>query len=223
MACRWSLWRRSRVNRPRAGLRRNHSALRNNRLARCGLGRSCRSWRTGSSLWRRSGSFWLCRRRYDGRCRWMCRRCNNHRGRRSWFFRRGWWRNHGRGLPRRRRNHSPFRLRCRRFGRNNCRRRLLRCWGQRSGRRCRFLRNRRCRLRRDCGCRGRRTRWWRRRLLLLLLSFPEQLGNIARLGDLGEINLRLHFRGSRSLSGTRAGFRRKVLPHPFRFILLKRA
>ena len=220
MGSRWSLRRRSCVNRPRAGLRRNHSALRDNRLSRRWLGRSRRCWRTGCCLRRRSRSFWLCRRRCNCCCGRMRGRRNNHGRRRCGFFRSRGRRNYGRRLSRRRRDHSGlFRLRRSRFRRNNgCR--LLRCRSRRCGRSCRFLRSRSCRLYRGCRRRGRRPRW---RLLLLLLSFPEQLGDVARLGDLGEIDLRLHFRGSRSLFGSRAGFRRKVLPHPFRFILLKRA
>jgi hypothetical protein len=57
--------------------------------------------------------------------------------------------------------------------------------------------------------------------LLLLLALFEQLHNVARLGNLGEINLRLYLAGGRSLSAGRAGFRCKVLSHLFSFVLLK--
>jgi hypothetical protein len=57
--------------------------------------------------------------------------------------------------------------------------------------------------------------------LLLLLALLEQLHNVARLGNLGEINLRLNLAGGRSLSAGRAGFCCKVLSHPFSFVLLK--
>jgi hypothetical protein len=60
-------------------------------------------------------------------------------------------------------------------------------------------------------------------MLLLFLSFTKQPGNIAGLGNLGEIDLRLYFCGSRPLSWSRAGFCRKVLADPFSFIFLKRA
>ena len=202
----WSLRRWSRVNRPWAGLWRNHSALRDNRLARCWFGRRSRSgWRTGRCLWWRSRSFRLSwRRRYC--CCWRMRgRSNNHRRRRSWFFRRRWRRNYRRGLPRRRRDYSAlFRLRRSRFRCNN-RRGLLcgRSWKR--GRRCRFYRSRYCGLCRSCGCRSRRPRRSCGKLLLLL-SFSQLPGYIAGLGNLGEIDLRLYICGSRPLFCGRAGF-----------------
>lgn len=197
-------------------MRRDHSPLRHNRLTRRWLYRRS-GMRSLSACWslRRRGSFLLRWRRRD-RCRW---RSNNYCRRRCRFF-------HGRW---RRRNHSRWRH----LGR----------W------RCddyRFFRSRRCRFghhdRRFCNrgrwrrsrnwwfnrCRrgwlGHYWRRWRRwssgRLLLLLLLFPEQPRNIARLGDPGEIDFRLNIRRWRSLSCSRAGLGYNVLAHPFSLILL---
>jgi hypothetical protein len=58
-------------------------------------------------------------------------------------------------------------------------------------------------------------------MLLFLLALPQQLHDIAGLGDFGEVNLRLHFRRRRPLPGGGAGLGRKVLTNLFRFILLK--
>ena len=171
-----------RVNGTRPCLRRNHSSLRHNRLARYRLGRrrSC-----GSSL--RSCRHWRRCRRFL-RCRW--RRCNNN-----------CWRMSGRG------DHN-----CGRSGRLfSCRRRchgrcLHLCW--RSSRR---------------GCCNRRFGRRRGRMLLLLLSLPEQPCYVARLGNLGEVDLRFDLGRGRFFPRRRAGPGRKMLSYPYRFIFLNRA
>jgi hypothetical protein len=208
--------RRSGVNRTRAGLWRNHSALRNNRLAGCWLGRSRGSnWSCRLGRRSRCRSFRRCRRRRS-HCR--CRRRNYHCRRRSRLFCR--WRSdhHGGRLGHRRRDDDGFFRRKRsRFRHHNCSRFLC----GRNGR-C----NRRLRLhRRRCGWLGRywryrnRTGGGRRWLLLLLFALPEQSRHVSGLMYLGEIDLRLGFsRGF--LFGPRAGLRGEMPAHPFRFILL---
>ena len=61
------------------------------------------------------------------------------------------------------------------------------------------------------------------RMLLLLLSFSEQPGYVARFGDLGEVNLRFNLCRGRSFPRRRAGPGRKMLSYPYRFIFLNRA
>ena len=203
-------------------MRRNHSSLRHNGLAgrwlwrrsRSRLHIRCRSRSFRLRLWRHNCRRWRLRRRRNHdrwrRCRFFRgRRRRNHRRRRSRF---GRWR----------RDYSSL-FCCRRCGLGNNNRRLNYRWRCRCSRCLRFSSRRRyCRLanrwRRCCSRPHRRCR----RLVLLLLSFPEQPRYVAGLGDLGEIDLRLDVRRRRPLSYSRAGFGRKVLAHPFRFILLKR-
>lgn len=221
----------SRVNRPRACLRRDHAPLRNNGLAGRRLRRSC----CGSGRSRR-----LCS---HGRCRFICRsgsgrgfrrRCNNCRGRlrlrrrrcdhdcgrcRRFFnfflcWRSRRWRDNWRRLARRRHNYRTLNSWRGSFGRNFFRCRRLRCNSRRG------LRLRRSRRRRfHHGCRPRRRRW----MLEFLLPLFQQSRNIARLGNLGEIDLRLDLWRRSSLPGGSPGFRDKVSPDLFRFIGLDRA
>jgi len=60
-------------------------------------------------------------------------------------------------------------------------------------------------------------------MLLLLLALLQQFQNIAGLGDPGEIELGFNFRLAGLLPGRRRGLRRKMLPHLFRFVILKGA
>jgi hypothetical protein len=71
-----------------------------------------------------------------------------------------------------------------------------------------------------CDGRRRLNRWGR---LLLLLSFPEQLHHVARLGNLGEIDLRLDLRRGGLLPRGRAGFGRQVFSYSFGFVLFNGA
>jgi len=56
-----------------------------------------------------------------------------------------------------------------------------------------------------------------------LLPLFQQLHDIARLGDLGEIDLRLDLRLRGSFPGGRAGLGGKMLPDSFRFVNFNRA
>jgi len=180
--------RRRGVNRTRSCLRRDHSSLLHNRLARYGLGRR-RRWRSRllSCLcrWSRCWRFLRCRWRRGNYHGWrMCGRSHHHCGRSGRFFNWG-RRNHcrHRRLRHWRCDHNTsFRCRSSRFRRYNWR--FFGCWRLRS--RSGWFHRRRWRGRR----RGNR-RPDRRcgRMLLLLLSFPEQPCYIARLGDLGEVDL----------------------------------
>ena len=190
--------RRRRVNRSRAGLRRNHSSLLHNRLARHGLGGRRRSRSRLLTCFCRWGRCKRLLRRSWRRCNyhgWRMRGRSNHNcGRSGGLFNCG-RRNHcrRRRLHHRRCDHNTsFRCRSSRFGRYNCW--FLRCWrlDNRSGR---FhgdrWRGRRCgngRPGRRCG-----------RMLLLLLSLSEQPCYIARLGDLGEVDLGFDLRRGCSL------------------------
>jgi hypothetical protein len=214
-----SLRRRSRVDRPWAGLRRDHSSL-SNRLPGNGFYRSRGRWCLGSCCGSGRSSRRLRRnslRRCCSRGR-MCRRSHNNRGRRSRLLRRR-WSHHGRrnGLGcRRRDNNAAFCRRCSWF-RGNLSRPLRR-----------RRRGLRYRLRRRSGGRrlggsNRRPGRRRGRLVLLLLFLLEQSQHVAGLGDLGKINLRLDLwrgcpfpRGRTALGG-------KVLAHPLRFVLLNGA
>jgi hypothetical protein len=60
-------------------------------------------------------------------------------------------------------------------------------------------------------------------MLLLLFALPQQTSDIARLGNLGEINLRLDLGSSRGLFLGGCGGLGKMLPYFFRFIIFKRA
>lgn len=223
--------RRRCIHRARAGLRRNHAALRNNWLLRWRLdyhlrrlfrgsywrlllGRRCRGLRRG------------CRRRYD-HSDWCLRR--SLRRRRNYYCRRSCrFLGHGRRWRRCRlfgwRNHHSSLL-CR--GYYSCNGHL---WPDKSGF---FLhgwlgrnrRSRRLRFRRGNHCwrghhRARRRGW----VLLLLLPFAKQPGHIARLGYLGKINLGLDLRGRRPLTGSgRARLGRKMPPERFCLIRFNRA
>lgn len=194
-ASRRSAWRsctrrRRGVNRTRPGLRRNHSSLLHNRLARHGLRRrrSRSSLRTGSCNRWRCRSFWCWRR---NNC---CGRSDHNcgRGRRLFNWRR---RNHYR---RRRLHHgrcdhnTSFRCRSSRFRRYNSR--FLSCLRLCSRSGC-FHGSRGCSGRCGNGRPGRRCG----RMLFLLLSLSEQPCYVARLGDLGEVYLRLDLSRGRSL------------------------
>jgi hypothetical protein len=182
--------RRRGVNGTRSCLRRDHSSLLHNRLARYGLGRRRRG--RGRLLaclcrWRRCGRLLRCRWWWCNYHGWRMRgRGDHHRGRSGRLFN-GWRRNYCR---RRRLDHgrcdhnTSFRCRSSRFGRYNgwflsC----LRLWG-RSG----WFHGNRWRGR----CCGGNRRPGRRcgRMLLLLFSLPQQPCYVARLGDLGEVDLR---------------------------------
>jgi hypothetical protein len=56
--------------------------------------------------------------------------------------------------------------------------------------------------------------------MLVLLSLPEQLHYIARLGNLRQVNFWFDLRSGRLLARRRTGLGGKILSHPFRFILL---
>lgn len=56
-----------------------------------------------------------------------------------------------------------------------------------------------------------------------LLPLPQQLHNIAWLGDLGEIDLRLDLRLRGFFPGGRAGLGGEMLPDSFRFVNFYRA
>ena len=203
-------------------LRRDHPSLLRDRLARYRLRRRRRS---GSALrsgcccrWRRCRRFlrW-CLWRRNNYCRRMCGRSDHYCGRSGRLF--NWRRrNHcrRRRLYYRRCNHSTsFRCRSSRFGYRSgglfCRRR----------RRCRRRFHGRRRSSRWSGSDGRFSRR-RGRMLLLLLSFPEQPCYVARLGDFGEVDFRLDLGSGRSFPRGRAGSGRKMLSYPYRFILLNR-
>jgi len=213
-----SLWRWGRVDRPWAGLRRDHSSL-SNRLAGNGFYRSRGRWCLGSCCGsgRSSRRLRSRGRRCCSRGR-MCRRSHHNRGRRSRLLHRR-RRYHGRrnGLGcRRRDNNAAFCRRCSWFHGNLSRplRRRRRGW------RCRLWRRNRGRR---LGGSKRRSGRRRGRLVLLLLFLLEQSQHVAGLGDLGKINLRLDLwrgcpfpRGRTALGG-------KVLAHPLRFVLLNGA
>jgi hypothetical protein len=190
-------WRR--VYRPRAGLWRNHSSLLHNRLAGYGPARRRRrstlracccprrcNGRLGLGGWRWSND--CCRRMY-GRDNHNCRRSGRlFKWRRRNHYRRDWF-------DQRRCNHNTsFRCRSSRFGDYNSR--LLCCWRSCHRRRCFHGR------RRSNGCcaSGRRFRLWCGRMLLVLLSLPEQFHYVARFGDLRKVNLRFDLCRGRSFS-----------------------
>jgi hypothetical protein len=160
-----------------------------------------RLWRR---RWRRRCCFSGCwRRRFSDRRR----RRDHDRGRSCGLLSRRW----------RRRGRNYYRLGCRRRHHNSpFRRGRLGCDHSgflRGGSSYRLLhgrwRSRRCR---------RRGFHRGRRVLLLLLSFFQQLQNVARFGDFGEVNLGLNLgRGRLFLSG-RGRLGGKVLPDSFRFI-----
>jgi hypothetical protein len=213
---------RSCIHRTRPCLRRNHSSLLHNRLARYRPGRRRRSWsflRAGSHWGRCRRLLRCCRRRRNHHCRRMCRRSDHYCWRSGRLFNRR-RRNHCRRgrLNHRRCNHSTsFRCRSSRFGHYHgwlfCR------W--RSCRRRRSFHGRR----RSSGWSGRGRRFGRRRgrMLLLLLSLSEQPCYVARLGDLGEVNLRFDLCRGRSFPRRRTRPGRKMLSYPYRFIFLNRA
>jgi hypothetical protein len=223
-AWRGSTRRRRGVNGTRACLRRDHSSLLHNRLARCGLGRR-RRWRSRllSCLcrWSRCWRFLRCRWRRCNYHGWrMCGRSHHHGGRSGRFFN-CWRRNHcrrRRRLHHRRCDHNTF-FRCwnSRFRRYN--RWLFNCWRLCSRSGCFYWSCGRGRSRGNHGRPGRRCG----RMLLLLLSLPQQPCYIARLGDLGEVDLGFDLCRGCSLPRRRARPGRKMLSHLFRFILLNRA
>ena len=214
--------RRCLINRTWTGLRCDHSPLWNDRLLRRGLGcsrrrsarrrwccrfrgRLSRNRRLWSRLSRRrcyyhcrwSSGFFGCSRSGRRRNRWRCgfcrRRCNDNGSFRSWCYR--FWR-----------NHCGLFLRGRRRTDRRCGRCGLRWWRGRTHRR------RRCRP----GLRS----WG---MMLLLFALAQQTSDIARLGNLGEIDLRLDLGSSRVLLlGDRGGLG-EMLPYLFRFIVFKRA
>jgi hypothetical protein len=213
---------RSCVHRTRPCLRRNHSSLLHNRLARYRLGRRRRSrssLRTYSH-WRRCWRLLRCYRRWRNHDCWrMSGRRDHYCGRSRGLFwrRRNYYCRCGR-LYYGRCNHSTsFRCRSSRFGHYNgwffCRWRSYR-WGRR------FYGDRR-----SSGWSGHGGRFGRRRgrMLLLLLSFSEQPCYVTRLGDLGEVNLWFDLCRGRSFTRRRAGPGRKMLSYPYRFIFLNRA
>jgi hypothetical protein len=221
-------WRRRRINRARASLRRDHAALRNQRLLRNRLGR--RSCRSGWLSTRRSSGRLRCRccrrrrslgqRLHCWRLLWLSWRWSYHHGRRRGrFLCCGGWRrrrNNRRRLARRRNHNRSLRhgwlynrfFRDRRLCRNRSWRRLLRF--RRSCCRRRFGRRR-------CGS-GRRDR-----MLHLLLPFFQQPQHVSRLLRLGEVDLRLDIRRSGLVPGSRAGFGREILPDLHRFIFFNGA
>src|SRR6185437_7549538 len=95
-----------------------------------------------------------------------------------------------------------------------------------------FCRGRSCRRRRGFHGHWRSSRWGghgrrfgrrRGRMLLLLLSLSEQPCYVARLGNLGEVDLRFDLCRGRSFPRRRPGPGRKMLSYQYRFILLNRA
>ena len=147
----------------------------------------CRRWRCRRLL--RCCRWW--RNHYCWRmCRWRDHYCWRSCGLFNWRRRR---RNHcrRRRLDHGRCNHSTsFRCRSSRFCKHNSR---LFC-RRRSWRRSFYGR------RRSSGWSGSDRRFGRRpgRMMLLLLSFSEQPCYVARLGDLGEVNLRFDLCSGRS-------------------------
>ena len=228
-----SCWarRRSCVDGARTSLWCNHAPLRDDGLARCGLGRNCcRSGRSGG-LRRHGGCRFICA---SGSGRSFRRRCNDRRGRlrlsrrRSYYDRRGrcsflnffldWrsrrWRDNRRCLTGRGHNHRTFSN-----GRGSFRSSFFRC------RRWRCSSRGGLRLRRggDRGFhhgRGTRRGCW---MLEFLLPLFQQLRDIARFGYLGKIDLWLDLWRSRPFPGGSPGLCGEVFPDFFRFIGLDRA
>jgi hypothetical protein len=208
------------VYRTRTSLRRDHSPLLHNRLPRHGLARrrSRRSRRTRRGGGWSSRCFWL-RRWWRSCCCWrMYGRRDHNRGRTSRLFdRRRRYHSRRHRLDQGRCDHSTsFRCWCSRFRRNNG-------WFLRRWRRCRrrrFYGRYRCSRFGGNGRRPGRRRGW---MLLFLLSLSEQFHYIARLGDLGKVDLRFYFRSGRPLPRRGARLGGKVLAYTFRFILLNRA
>ena len=159
-----------------------------------------------------------CRRRLRNHHCWrICGRGDHYCGRSGWFF--NWWRRRNyclRGrLDHRRCNHSTsFRCRSSRFRHYNG---WLFCRWQSCRWRRRFYRDRR-----SSGRGGSDRHFGRRRgrMLLLLHSLPEQPCYIARLGNLGEVDLWFDLCRGRSFPRRRPGPGRKMLSYPYRFILL---
>jgi hypothetical protein len=215
--------RRCGVNRARACLRRDHAALRNQRLLRhrlgrwrrgnCGL-RARRYWLSLRGRWRRLG-------RHRNGCRQgrLCRRWRHHHGgRRCWLLccRRSRRRsNNGRRLARRRNYNRSFchcglghhGLFCHRR-RGNWRRGRLRLGRRNGGRRLGH---------------GRRRLGRRRWMLHCLLAFFQQLQHVTRLVRLGKVDLRLGVRRGGSFPGGRTALGREILPDLYRFILFNGA
>lgn len=211
------MWRRSRVDRPWARLRRNHSSL-PNRLAGNGLCRSrgrrclcsCCRGRSSRRLLRRGWRGWSGRRMYGwsydncGRCRRFFNRRRRHHGRRCRL-------DYGRCD-----HNTSFRCRCSRFRANGSG--LLRHWRRRrSGCFHRYYRGR------GLGGNSRRPGWRSGRLVLFLLFLLEQPHYVAGLGDLGKVDLRLDLGCGCSLSRGRTGLGGKMLAYLFRFVLLNGA
>ena len=171
--------------------------------------------------WGRCRRFLRCRRRWRNHYCWRMCRWSDHYCRRSGDRLFNWRRNNycrRSRLDHRRCNHSTsFRCRSSRFGHYNgrlfCRWRSCRWW--RSFYRC-------WRSSGWSGCGGRFGRR-RGRMLLLLLSFPEQPCYVARLGNLREVDLWFDLCGGSSFPRRRAGLGRKMLSYPYRFIFLNRA
>ncbi len=188
------LRRRRLINRPRAGLRHDHSRRRcggSGRLGRRsryrGRRRCCRdNWRH-RSLHRRL--LWRSWRQCSGR-RWThgCRdRGSNRRSRRSrrLYCRRRWWSRGWGGWTHNRTSHGLWR------DKSRC--------GGRWGRRCRRLGWWRCGCRRGrsgdrLGFNRRRNRArWRRRRRSGLLLLGNQFQHIARFGDVRQVDLGFDF------------------------------
>ena len=222
----WRWRRRALLNRrpihgPGTGLRGDHAPLRNNRLLGCRFRR--RSWSCGGRSsgngrrWRgmtrrRLGRGWRCRWRRDHDCGRLRRR----RLLRSW---RSWRRrsnNRSCWFGGRRRHYRGF-FWHHGLGNNDrrlfCGRRRGRC---RLGSRYRSRRTNRSRWR----CHGLGGSGW---VLLLQLALLEQFENIARLGNLGEIDLGLNFRLAGPFLDRRRGLCRKMFAHFFGLVILKGA
>lgn len=220
------------INRTRARLWRNHAPLRDDRLTWSGLrwrccrrrrsSRSGRNWscRLGCGCWRR-GSF---RRRRYHHCGLLCLgrwRGYHYSRRRSGlfgFFRSGRsrrWSDNGRRLTRRGHHNRALGSRSRQPGlnlRRRCGRRRSCRWTLRFGRSSR----------RGLGHRRRAGRR-RGRTLQFLLPLSQQLHDVTRLGDLGEVDLRFDFSCCGPFPGGSSGLGGEMLSDLFRFIGLNRA
>jgi hypothetical protein len=226
------LRRRRLIDRPRSGLRDDHAWRRSHWRSR--PHRRCRyRWRWRRGRRNRRSCHLNCRLRRWRRRRWCC-----------WANGRRWRSSRRRGCGYRscrlsRRNHRRCRWTHDRSRRpRRLRRNESRCWRRRCcWFRCRWWRRRRSRGRRRCSgwlglncrrawCRRARRRRRRSRCGCLLL-LRDQLQNIARLGDVRQVNLRLDFfrlspETRTARRRTRLGGRAEVRPHFFRLVVLER-